>query len=461
MSSTAPTDGRELAFAGVARQAALVRAGEVSPRELVENALERIARLDRELNAFRVVFDERALLEADQAGGRSRGGDDRPLLGVPIAVKDDMAVAGAVRVRGSNACRDPEPEDCELVRVLRAAGAIVVGITRTPELTLWPFTETAHGGSTRNPWSLSHSPGGSSGGAGAAVAAGLVAGATASDGAGSIRIPAACCGLLGLKVQRGRVSTAPLRDVWTGLGVYGFLARSVADTALLYEVATGEPWVAAARREPGKLRVALSTKIPPGAAARLHPEPRRAVHETADVLRSLGHEVVERDPSYGLMGRNVIARYLGGAANEADGVSDRRMLERRTRAMARAGAAARRVVGRAIAAQERDARRIDALFQDVDVVLTPTLSRPPLEIGRWEGCGATRTFNGAAGFVAFNPVWNHTGNPAAAVPAGFDAAGLPLSVQIAGPPDSEPLLLSLAAQLEGARPWTAARPPVS
>src|SRR5690349_12869702 len=183
MPPAAMTDGRELAFAGVARQAELVRSGEISPRELVENALERIERLDRDLNAFRVVFAERALLEAEQAGGRVRNGDDRPLLGVPIAVKDDMAVAGTPRVCGSRAHGPDEPADAELVRLLRAAGAIVIGVARTPELTLWPFTETVHGGVTRNPWDLGVTPGGSSGGAAAAVAAGLVPASTASDGA--------------------------------------------------------------------------------------------------------------------------------------------------------------------------------------------------------------------------------------------------------------------------------------
>jgi amidase len=380
---------------------------------------------------------------------------------VPIAVKDDMAVAGTPRVRGSNAHGPDEPEDAELVRLLRAAGAIVVGVARTPELTLWPFTETAHGGATRNPWDLGVTPGGSSGGPGAAVAAGLVPASTASDGAGSIRIPAACCGLFGLKTQRGRVSTAPLREVWTGLGVYGFLTRSVADSALLYEVATGEPYVAAAQREPGALRIALTTKIPPGVAARLKPDQRRAAEDAAELLRSLGHEVVERDPSYGLVGRNVMLRYFGGASVEADSMARRDRLERRTRQMVRIGGAARRLLRRAVAAQEADARRINRIFDDVDVVLSPTLTRAPLPIGRYEGCGAMRTFNGAAGFVAFNPVWNHIGNPAAAVPAGFDDGGLPLSVQLAGRPDGEATLLALAAQLELARPWTDARPPRS
>jgi amidase len=461
MPPTSTTERRDLAFAGVARQAELVRSGDVSPRELVETALERIARLDPQLNAFRAVFDERALLEADQAGGRARGGDERPLLGVPIAVKDDMAVAGTPRVRGSNAHGGPETDDCDLVRRLRAAGAIVIGVTRTPELMLWPFTETAHGGCTRNPWSLDRTPGGSSGGSAAAVCAALVPGATASDGAGSIRIPAACCGLFGLKVQRDRVSTAPDARVWTGLSVYGFLTRSVADSALLYEVATGEPYMAAARSEPAKLRIALTTKIPPGAMARLAPEHRRAVEETAELLRSLGHEVVERTPSYGLIGRNVIVRYYAGAYEEAQTMGDPAGFERRTRAVVRIGKAARRLLPRAIAAQDADARRINRIFEDVDVVLSPTLTAAPLKVGRYEGRGALRTFNGAAGFVAYNPLWNHIGNPAAAVPAGFDAAGLPLSVQLAGPPDGEQTLLSLAAQLETARPWADARPPVS
>ncbi len=459
--STTSRERRDLAFAGVARQAELVRAGEVSPRELVETALERIGRLDPELNAFRVVFAERALLEADQASGRTRGGDDRPLLGVPIAVKDDMAVAGTARVRGSNAHGAPEAEDCELVRLLREAGAIVIGVTRTPELMLWPFTETVEGGTTRNPWDLQRSPGGSSGGSGAAVAAGLVPAATASDGAGSIRIPAACCGLFGLKTQRGRVSTAPHGEVWTGLSVFGFLTRSVADSALLYEVATGRPYVEAAQRDPGKLKIALSLKIPPGVVARLAPEQRDAALQAAELLRSLGHEVVERKPSYGLIGNNVIVRYLAGVHAEASAMAHPARLERRTRTMARFGRAASPLLRRAKAAQEADAARINRIFDDVDVVLTPTLTAAPLEIGHYEGCGALRTFNAAAGFVAFNPVWNHVGNPAAAVPAGFDAAGLPLSVQLAGRPDGEQTLLALAAQLETARPWADTRPPVS
>jgi amidase len=461
MAATTATQGRELAFAGVARQAEMVRAGEVSPREVVETSLGRIAALDPELNAFRVVFAERALVEADQAAGRSAAGDSRPLLGVPIAVKDDQAVAGAVRVRGSNACSSPEPEDADLVRRLRAAGAIVVGITRTPELTLWPFTETAAGGITRNPWDPQRTPGGSSGGSGAAVAAGLVPGATGSDGAGSIRIPAACCGLFGLKPQRGRISTAPLEEVCNGLSAYGFLTRSVADGALLYEVASGKPYVAAAQHEPPKLRIALSLKIPPGSSARLDPDWCRAAQETAELLRTLGHDVAEADPAIGTVGTRVIARYLAAVYDEVQSVDHPERLERRTRAMARLGRVAHRWLERIRVEELADAAKVNAIFDDFDVVLGPTLAMAPLQVGRYEGRGAAYTFGGVLRWIPFNGLWNHIGNPAAAVPAGFDSDGLPLSVQLAGRPHSERTLFSLAAQLEAARPWADQRPPIS
>ncbi len=462
MASAATTsERRELAFAGVARQAELVRSGAVSPRELVETALERIERLDPQLNAFRVVLAERALTEADQAGGRARGGDTRPLLGVPIAVKDDMAVAGEPRVRGANVFETPEPQDCELVRRLRAAGAIVIGITRTPELCLWPFTETAAGGITRNPWDPQRTSGGSSGGPATAVAAALVAASTASDGAGSIRIPAACCGLFGLKTTRGVVTTEPMSEVWNGLSVYGFLARSVADTALLYEVATGIPFVAAANADPGTLRIALSLKIPPGSSARLHSDWRRAAETTAELLRSLGHEVVERDPKIGSAGINTLTRYLSGVHDEAAAVAHPERLERRTRRLARIGSVAHRRLAAVRAGEVRDAARINAIFDDVDIVLGPTLARSAIRVGRYEGRGAAYTLNGALRFVPFNGVWNHLGNPAAAVPAGFDADGLPLSVQLVGRHGGDELLLSLASQLEAARPWADQRPPIS
>ncbi len=438
-----------------------MRTGQLSPRELVENALERIARLDPKLNAFRAVFAERALTEADQAAGRAGAGDSRPLLGVPIAVKEDTGVGGSVRSIGSTAYDTPEPEDFEFIRDLRAAGAIIIGITRMPELGVWGFTETAHGGVTRNPWNLQRTSGGSSGGPASAVAAGLVPASTASDGAGSIRIPAACCGLFGLKPQRDRITTAPLEEIWGGLSGFGFLARTVADTALLYEVATGKPYVAATQSPPPKLRIALSLKIPPGSTGRLHPDWRRAAEDTAELLRTLGHEVVERDPAIGQAGINTLTRYLAGAHAEVHAADHPERLERRTRGLARLGAAARRRMPAMAAAEARDAARINAIFDEVDVVLGPTLARAALPTGRYEGRGALATLNGMTRWVPFNGLWNHLGNPAAAVPAGFDGEGMPLSVQLVARPDGEATLFALSAQLEDARPWADQRPPVS
>jgi amidase len=461
MAAVSTSERRELAFAGVLRQAELVRTGAVSPRELVETALERIERLDPELNAFRAVFAERALSEAEQAGERATAGDGRPLLGVPIAVKDDTHVAGTPRVRGSNACDTPETEDAEFLGRLRAAGAIVIGITRTPELAIWPFTETAAGGITRNPWNHQRTSGGSSGGPAAAVAAALVPASTASDGAGSIRIPAACCGLFGLKPQRGRIPIAPRQEYWNGLSVYGFLTRTVADSALLYEIATGKPYVAATQQAPPKLRIALSLKIPPGSTARLQPDWRRAAEDTAELLRTLGHEVVERDPALGAAAVNVVTRYLAGVYEEARALDHPERLERRTRGMVRLGAVAHRGLARARAAEARDAARVNAIFDDVDVVLGPTLTGSALPVGRYEGRGAAYTLNGVMRWVPFNGLWNHLGNPAAAVPAGFDREGMPLSVQLAGRPDGEATLFALSRQLEEARPWADERPPIS
>ena len=269
------TADRETAFAGPAALAALVHARDASPRELVELYLQRIEALDPKLNAFRVTLAEQALAEADGLDDDQLTG---PLAGVPIAVKDDLALAGQVATRGTriHAGDAPAAADAESLRCLRAAGAIPIGITNVPELMIFPWTASAAYGITRNPWDPSRTPGGSSGGSAAAVAAGLAAAATASDGGGSIRIPAACCGLVGMKPSRGRVSAAPGRPGWLGLSTYGALARTVADSALLLDVMHGtvageDPalprfagsYVEAAGTPSPPLRIAVSTRFHP------------------------------------------------------------------------------------------------------------------------------------------------------------------------------------------------------
>src|SRR6476646_3491296 len=337
-------NGDELAFVGAARQAEMVRAGEVSPKELVQLSLDRIAKLDPELNSFRKVFAEKALLEAEQAEARIKAGEERPLLGVPIAIKDEVDVAGEVNTHGTDGFTEPAKADCEMVRRLREAGAIIIGLTLLPEMAICGFTESATYGVTRNPWNPQHTPGGSSGGSGSAVAAGLVPIASAGDGAGSIRIPAACCGLFGLKPSRGRVSLAPDLEGWHGLAVEGCLSRSVLDTALWLDVVSGGsrepeappapelPFVESVRQAPGKLRVAWSTK-PPRAAAppTVDDNAKGAVADAVELLSGLGHEVTRRDPDWGNIGNNITARFLGGVSRTVKEVPHPERLESRTR----------------------------------------------------------------------------------------------------------------------------------
>jgi len=466
----------DLAFAGAARQAEMVRAGEVSPKELVRLCLDRIARLDPQLNAFRKLFAERALLEAEQAEARLRAGEERPLLGVPIAVKDEVDIAGEVKTFGTDGFTEPAREDSEMVRRLREAGAIVIGLTLLPEMAICGFTESATYGVTRNPWNPQRTPGGSSGGSAAAVAAGLVPIASAGDGAGSIRIPAASCGLFGLKPSRGRVSLAPEAEGWRGLAVLGCVSRNVLDTALWLDVVSGgsrepeappppeRPFVEAAKQAPRKLRVAYST-LPPRAAAppTVDQVVKDAVADAAGLLTSLGHEVVQCDPDWGMVGNNITARFLGGVAETVREVPHPERLERRTRGFGRLGSILPPALyERALTSgRAADSARINAIFDSTDVLITPVMGGTALPVRRWQGQGAIRTVLGMSRFYPYCVPWNHLGNPAMSVPTGFADDGMPLAVQIIGRPGAEATLLSLAAQIESERPWANARPPIS
>ena len=449
----------ELAFAGVARQAELVRAGEVSSRELVMLYLERIERLNPQLNAFRKVMSERALVDAQQADGRRGAGEERPLLGVPVAVKDVEDVTGEVTRWGTDAYSTPASQDSELVRRLRAAGAVIIGKTNCPELAIMGDTEGPAFGITRNPWNTDRSPGGSSGGSAAAVAAGLCAAATASDGMGSIRIPAANCGLVGLKPTRDRIPLTPLREHWYGLSVAGFVTRSVRDTALLMSVgADDESLLDAVDRFPERLRVAVSTRPVP---ARIHSDVKRAVEQTAGRLRALGHEVDNADPSYPPVSP-ATTRYLAGIAQDVDEHVERpERLQRRTKGFARIG----RAIPRQVldwARREDDTSRYEDFFREHDVLLMPVNAMPPWRAGQWEGLGAVRTLLGMLWVQpALAGEWNLTGQPAISVPGGMSDDGLPIGVMIVGRSNDEATLIGLAAQLEAELRWTDRRPPLA
>ena len=461
----------EVAFEGVAAQADLVRRGEASARELVELALGRIERLDGELNAFGAVFGDRALAEADRVDARQARGDHGPLFGVPVAVKDEIDIAGEVTSRGTGAMTARATADAEVVRRLRDAGAIVVGKTTMPELGLWPFTESITWGVTRNPWDVERTPGGSSGGSAAAVAAGLVPAAIGVDGAGSIRIPAACCGVFGLKPQSGRVPRTPHDRDENHWICFGPLTRSVLDSAIVLDVIHGSAarsdapgeFERAARQRPPRLRVAVCDAFPAGTRGTLSEEVRDALHSTADLLRSLGHEVVERDINFRVRDNPVIIGLIFRAIRDfVQEVEQPQRLERRTRALARPGAlVSDRMVERLLEAEGRLRERLGLLFADHDVLMTPVMSQPAVRAGIMEGRGATATYLWETGWVPFNVLWNSTGQPAVSVPAGLSPAGLPVAVQLIARANHEATLLSLAAQLEHERPWADRRPPVS
>jgi len=449
----------------------MLTGGELTAPELLEVYLGRIGRLDSELRSYRVVLTDSARDEAHAAQERLDAGERLPLLGVPIAVKDDVDVAGEVTTYGSGGHGPAVSCDAEVVRRLRAAGAVIIGKTNVPELMVFPFTESLTFGATRNPWNSGRTPGGSSGGSAAAVAAGLAPFALGSDGGGSIRIPSSWCGVFGLKPQRDRVSLEPHDDAWYGLSVNGPIARSVADAALFLDATatmSGAPapqgeFLAAAARGPGRLRIALSTKVPT-LPVRVGRRQLAAVDEAGVLLRELGHDVVVRDPEYSVpaMYANFLPRYLRGIYDDADAQAHPERLEARTRNMARLGSFfSDRRMEAVRAAEGAVSARIQSIFDDVDVVVTPGTANGPSRIGAYRNRGAISTLLLVAQRVPYFPVWNLTGQPAAAVPWDLDDDGLPMSVQLVGRPYDETTLLSLSAQIEEARPWAHRRPRVS
>lgn len=431
--------------------AASVRAGETSAREHTRSALDRIADLDGPVGAFQVVRADRALDEADAVDRRS----DRsvlPLAGVPIAIKDNVQVAGEP-MRDGAAGSDPAPQetDHEVVRRLRAAGAVVVGLTRVPELCVFGATDSTFG-VTRNPLDLGRTPGGSSGGSAAAVAAGMVPVAHGNDGMGSIRIPAACCGLVGIKPGLGVVPAELGNGSWFDMSENGPLATTVGDAALVLSVMADRPDLAELQ-EPSALRIALSTKVPMPLNP-LHKDWRGAAVSTADLLRSAGHTVSEADPRYGqTLAASEIARWTAGTELDAQWLVDRGQMAKRTRRHAAVG----RMVLKAGLPKEKGRAawiaRAERLFADHDVLLTPALARYPKSSAAWSERGWLANVVSDARHAPFAAPWNLAGWPAIVVPAGTGTGSTPLAVQLVARPGGEGLLLGLAAQLEAIRPW--------
>jgi amidase len=479
------TAAADLMFRPAGELAGLVRAGELSARELVQASLDRIEALNPELNAFVDVFGDEALAEADTVGP----GDERPFAGVPIAIKNNRGVQGRRLTFGADLFGDfAAPFDHNVTRRLKQAGFIVIGTTTLPEYGILPTTETRRFGATRNPWDPSRTSGGSSGGSATAVASGMVPVAHGNDGGGSIRIPAACCGLVGLKPQRGRVSTAP-EVGGSFLVADGVLTRTVSETAQLLDVLAGpelgdawwapepeQPFADAAAVEPGRLRIAVTTKSPLDSP--VDARSVQATEDAAELLRSLGHEVVEAEAPWGdpsllqtftavfgpavctqiafgglLLGREPTAEDMEPLSWELFQLC--KTIDSTTAALAELQMQG---VGRAVV----------AWTSQFDAVLTPALAEAPVPLGTIDPLSATplADFERSGAFTPFTAISNVSGSPAISVPlyerpADDAAAGLPLAVQLIGQPCDEGSLLALAAQLEAAHPWADRRPPLT
>ncbi|HUZ45754.1 MAG TPA: amidase family protein [Terriglobia bacterium] len=471
---------REFALMDATEQAARVRRGEVKPAELVEAAIERAELLNPRLNAIVTPMYERA---RDDANGDL---PDGPFRGVPFLLKDLVSAYAGVRMAsGSRFLRDFVPDhDSELVARLRRAGLIILGKTNTPEFGILPTTEPHLFGATHNPWNLDRSPGGSSGGSAAAVAAGIVPFAHANDGGGSIRIPASCCGLFGLKPTRARNPLGPdVGDIMGGLVAEHALTRSVRDSAALLDSTAGpgigdpywappqrRPYSEEVNREPGKLRIAFSTKAPSG--AQIHPDCVSAVLDAAKLCAELGHEVTEAAPEINgpMLVQAFTTVWAAGSASAIDAfafltgqVPKGEQFEPLTWGLYEMG---QKVTGPnyllAVTLLQRMARGVAQFMEKYDAWLTPTLAEPPVPLGTFDPTpeNPLRGFYRAVDYVPFTPIANATGQPGMSVPLYWNSEGLPVGVHFFGRFGEEGLLFCLAAQLERARPWASRRPAV-
>ncbi len=435
-----------------ARIATAVQNGDVSPVTVAMAHLDRIRAEDTRLGAFQTVREDQSIHEAEQLARRPDL-HNLSLAGVPVAIKDCVDVEGEPTRYGS-AASDPAPAaaDDELVRRLRDAGAIIIGKTRLPELAIWPFTESQAFGDTRNPWNTSLTPGGSSGGSAAAVASRMVPLALGSDGGGSVRIPAACCGLVGLKPAPGVVPLAGgLEQHWFGMSAYGPLGRSVEDLGIMFRVLSGSDSHDDVSAPSSSLRIAISTRSPaPG--GRVDKQVRAAVEALGARLASAGHIVVEADPPYPVdFPLRFMRRWLPGIAEDAENMNFE-ALEPRTRSMVRAGRWLQRRGWQKPIAEDAFGATMVRWLGDFDVLLTPTLASTAAPVGKWERAGWIRTALSVSNWICTSP-WNLAGLPAASVPAGLSQERLPIGAQLVAAPGQEELLLSLMLQIEQLSPW--------
>lgn len=434
---------------------AAVQSEKLSPVATVNDALKRIEER-ADLGALQEVFTDEALAEA-AALGKRKDLATLPLAGLPFLIKDTIQVAGHPMRVGSLATSDePSEHDHEIVRRLRDAGAIIIGLTTVPELCVFATTDSPSG-ITRNPWNLERTPGGSSGGTGAAVAAGIVPVAHGTDGMGSIRIPAANNGVFGIKPGRGTVPSDLGGDSWGGMAENGPLATTVADAALVLSVMAGSPKLAKVTEPTRPLRIGV---VPATTSflVRLNPQWKKSLMDTAEALRTEGHHVEVTKFPYPANPIPMFARWFSGVAKDADGL-DESKLQRRTLRHVKLG---KRAIKKGWVKQ-RDTERLEAdaraFFADHDILLTPMLARSAPHAEQWHRRSWLRNIWSNLQYAPYAAPWNMVGWPAASVPAGMDAnTGMPTAVQIVAPPNGESLILGVAAQIERVRPWQRTAP---
>ncbi|MGB3651638.1 MAG: amidase [Rivularia sp. (in: cyanobacteria)] len=457
----------DLAFAPALKQSELIRRKEVSPLELVELYLERIQQFDPQLGSYFTVAAEQAIADAKVKTEMLAQAEDLPLFfGVPISIKDLNPVAGVPCSFGNAALLGNVPDyDDGVVVKIKQAGFIVLGKTASSELGSFPYTEATGFPPTRNPWNLEYTSGGSSGGAASALAAGLCAIAQGSDGGGSIRGPAACCNLVGIKPSRGRITHAPVGDRLNGIATNGPIGRTVADAAALLDAMSGyvtgdsywlpdpeKSFLTASEEKVENLRIAFCTSIPPLGEADASCD--RGVMQTVKLLEEFGHQVEEKCPDIsGLIEPFQIVWQSNVAAS---GVPAEILQPLNRWLLARNGSAGEYL--RAVYQMQMVARKIVMFFDNIDVLVMPVYLHSPIRIGEWAALSPEEIFDNIVRWIAPCPAANATGQPAISLPVGFDEKGLPIAVQLIGKPTAEHTIISLAAQLEAANPMYEKRP---
>jgi len=462
----------DLAFTTATEQARLIRCKDISPLDLVEVYLERIQRLNPILGSYVFVAAEQAIADAKaktEVLMNTPAAELPAFFGVPISIKDLNPVAGLPCAYGVKILKNRiATEDDGVVTKLKQAGLIILGKTATSEMGMLPYTEPRGFAPARNPWSLEHTPGGSSGGAAAAVAAGLGAIAQASDGGGSVRGPAFCCGLVGIKPSRGRISYAPVGERLNGLATNGAMGRTVADAAALLDVMSGyvpgdpywlpdpEPsFFEAAHIPPKRLRIAYCTAILPVGEA--DENCRQAILNTATLLEQLGHSVEAKEFVDVSDLIEPFTTVFQAVLNEV-GIPDL-VLGKMCRWFAwRARFCSSGKYLRAVTKLQAIARQIVEFFDTIDVLVLPTYMHPAIRVGAWAKERPRKTLENIVNWIAPCAPFNASGQPAIALPTGFTPEGLPMGVQLVGRPAEEATLISLAAQIEAAQPWSHHRP---